>query len=410
MELRTEGVPARRVLGGDDGAPLDGDRVLAVALRWADRPLSLEHVKVGEGRVPLEGVELRWEGVLPIFATLPGAKVWVERTPGQWVDPGRRTALELGETLIVVSGALTLEARLQRRSERLPPAPRPESVFFGLVMAHALMIFIAAAVALVITPRTEEPSMWGAPSLLKRVVSPLMALAQRRPPPALEERVNEVVKSASFRPAQPQQSRRKTTAQDAMRLLFGGGGGGPLLARGPSGIDSALNALGGRETIGGNGLDGIHGRDLGPGFGPGGIPGIGQLPGGPRGPAPLMGLRGHRPEVIPCGSCLPKLPQGYDRDLVLKVVSRHQNEIRFCYESELPKAPDLSGKVTVAWTIGASGAVEAAQIAESGLGNTNVESCIVQKVRRWTFPEPAGGQLVEITFPWVFQVAGSGGE
>ena len=111
-----------------------------------------------------------------------------------------------------------------------------------------------------------------------------------------------------------------------------------------------------------------------------------------------------------CKGCTPKLPPGYDRDLVLKVVRRHQNEIRFCYESELPKVPDLSGKVTVAWTIGASGAVEMAEIADSGLGNTNVESCIVQKVRRWTFPEPKGGGEVAITFPWVFTVAGSDGE
>ncbi|HEY1086492.1 MAG TPA: hypothetical protein VGE37_02315, partial [Archangium sp.] len=106
MELRTEGVPTRRVLGGDDGAPLDGDRVLAVALRWADRPLSVEHIKVGEARTPLEGVEIRWEGALPIVATPPRARAWVERAPGQWVDPGRRTALELGETLIIQSGEL----------------------------------------------------------------------------------------------------------------------------------------------------------------------------------------------------------------------------------------------------------------------------------------------------------------
>ena len=407
MEQRTQGVPTRRVLKGDDGAPLDGDRVLAVALRWADRPLSLEHVKVGQGRVPLEGVEIRWEGVLPIVTTVPGSRAWIERSPGHWVDAGRRTALELGEILIIESGELTLEARLQRRSELLPPAPKPESLFFGLVMAHASMIFIAIAVAMVITPRTDEPSMWGAPSLLKRVVSPFMALAQRKPPPVLEERINDVVKNATFHPLQ-QQPQKTSSAADALKLLFGGGGGGSLLARGASGIDSALNALGG-PSRGSTGLEGIAGRDLGPGAGNGGLS-LGQLPGGPgpRGPSPLMGLRGHRIELVVCGAhCLPKLPPGYDRELVLKVVRRHQNEIRFCYESELQKAPDLAGKVTVAWTIGGSGAVEAAQIAESGLGNANVESCIVQKVRRWTFPEPAGGQLVEITFPWVFQVAGS---
>jgi TonB family protein len=101
------------------------------------------------------------------------------------------------------------------------------------------------------------------------------------------------------------------------------------------------------------------------------------------------------------------LSPGYDRDLVLKVVRRHQSEIRYCYESELQKHPELGGKITVAWTIGSSGSVESAEVAESGLRNETVESCIVQRIRRWNFPEPKGGQEVAITFPWVFQVAGS---
>ncbi len=121
-------------------------------------------------------------------------------------------------------------------------------------------------------------------------------------------------------------------------------------------------------------------------------------------------MRGKSIEDVICKDCTPKLPPGYDRDLVLKVVRRHQNEIRFCYESELVKSPDLGGKVTVAWTIGASGAVQMAQIAESGLSNESVENCIVQRVKRWTFPEPKGGEEVAITFPWVFKVAGSGDE
>lgn len=409
MELRTEGVPTRRVLKGDDGAPLDGDRVLAVALRWADRPLSVEHVKVGEARTPLEGVEIRWEGNLPIVATAGGTRAWVERTAGQWVDPGRRTALELGETLIIESGELTLEARLQRRSEPLPAPRGHRNMFFGLVMAHSLMIFIAVAVAMVITPRTEESSMWGSPSFLSKIASSFTTPPERKKP-ALEERINEVVKNATFRPV-TDRTPKKSSAKDVMRLLFGGGGGPGLFAKGAQGIDVALNELGANVTAG-NGLDGITGRDLGNGFNHG-PDGIGGLPGPGRGPGPgglPNGLRGHRIEDIICTKCGPVLAPGYDRDLVLKVVRRHQNEIRFCYESALSKAPDLAGKVTVAWTISPTGAVDTAQIAESGLGNESVESCIVQRVKRWTFPEPKGGQEVAITFPWVFQVAGSGAE
>ena len=235
------------------------------------------------------------------------------------------------------------------------------------------------------------------------MISPLEALATRKKP-VLEDRIKEVMKAATFRPATQRVSTRKTTALEAMKLLFGGSGFS--FGKGAAGLDAAIDGLGPPRQPG-NGMNGIDGRDVGGGIeGPGGI---GGLPGrGPRGPAPLMGIRGHQLTDVICRGCELKAPPGYDRDLVLKVVRRHQNEIRFCYESELSKSPDLAGKITVAWTIGSSGAVEMAQIAESGLGNANVEACIVQRVRRWTFPEPNGGQEVAITFPWVFQVAGRG--
>ncbi len=405
MELRTEGVPTRRVLGADDGAPLDGDRVLAVALRWADRPLSVDHVKVGEVRTPLEGVEIKWEGNLPVIATAAGTRAWVERSPGSWVDPGRRTALESGETLIVQSGELTLEARLQRRSEKAPSVRKHEGHFFGLVLTHSLMLFVAVTVAMVITPRTNEESMWGAPSsLFKRIVAPFTSIPERKKS-VVEDRINDALKSARVQPVN--QPRTKANAMDVLRMLMGGGGGGGFIALSSSGIDDALHKMNG-PTSAGDGTSGIAGKDMGPGVGPGPL-GIGPLgPGRGPGPSgPPNGLRKHHLEDVICKGCLPTLPAGYDRDLVLKVVRRHQNEIRFCYESELAQAPDLAGKVTVAWTIGATGAVESAQIAESGLSNERVEACIVQRVKRWTFPEPQGGQEVAITFPWVFQVAGN---
>ena len=408
MELRTEAAPARRVLKGDDGAPLDGDRILAVALRWADRPLNVDHVKVGEERMPLEGVEIRWEGNLPLVAIPPGAKAWVERSPGNWVDPGRRAALELGETLIVQSGELTLEARIQRRSELAPRPRRQESFFFGLVVAHSLMFFVAATVAMVFTPRVDEESMWGSPSAARLRPAAFSSIPKAKKQEVLEQRINEVMKVATLRPMAQQQPSRKITAQDALRLLVVGSSG--LFGKGGgSALDTAMRNLQGPGDVN-VGIGGPVGRDVGNGIGGGGNEfGIGNLPGGPRGPAGGLpdGLRGKKIEVIPCKSCLPNLPPGYDRDLVLKVVRRHQSEIKFCYESELSKQPDMSGKVTVAWTISATGSVEMAQIAESGLGNQKVEDCIVQRVKRWTFPEPRGGEEVAITFPWIFNVAGS---
>jgi hypothetical protein len=34
----------------------------------------------------------------------------------------------------------------------------------------------------------------------------------------------------------------------------------------------------------------------------------------------------------------------------------------------------------------------------------------VQRIRRWKFPEPQGGGVVNVTFPWIFKAAGDEGE
>jgi TonB family protein len=68
--------------------------------------------------------------------------------------------------------------------------------------------------------------------------------------------------------------------------------------------------------------------------------------------------------------------------------------VRYCYEQELAKQADLSGRVMVQFTIAASGQVIASVLQSSTLGNARVENCTVQAVRRWEFPKPLGGGIV----------------
>lgn len=405
MELLTERVPTRRVLRGDDGAPVDGDCVLAIATRWHEQPLSLIHVKPGEARAITDGLDVRWENGLPVLAARQTLRSFIERAGQPATEVGRLIALEAGDTFLAQTGDLTIEARLQRRSERAPEFKRREGFFFGLVVAHSLMLMTAALVAMVITPVVGEESMFGKPSVLRSPPTAFTQIPKVRAP-ELQEKVESAVKVASMRPTV--KTPKKSTAENALKLLFGGGGGGKgVFVQGVNQIDAALDALG--KTVGSNpgGMLGLSARDTGVG-GPGVGLSLGKLgPGRGPGDGPGVGLKGKRTEDIVCANCTPTLGPGYDRTLVLKVVRKHQSEIRYCYESELNKNPSLGGKVTVAWTIGSSGKVEFADIAESGLNNADVESCIVSRIRRWDFPEPAGGQEVAITFPWVFQVAGS---
>lgn len=91
------------------------------------------------------------------------------------------------------------------------------------------------------------------------------------------------------------------------------------------------------------------------------------------------------------------------REVIRRVIRRHINEVRFCYEQELAQRPDLSGRVTVSFMISATGAVQMANVQNTTLGNARVEGCIAQAVRRWTFPAPDGGGAVLVNYPFVLE-------
>lgn len=97
---------------------------------------------------------------------------------------------------------------------------------------------------------------------------------------------------------------------------------------------------------------------------------------------------------------------GLDKDVIMKVIRANQQQIRACYEFELQKRA-FGGKLAVAWTIGADGSVINVAAAEDTLGSPEVTTCVIARIRRWVFPEPEGGGLVNVTFPWIFKAAGS---
>lgn len=90
-------------------------------------------------------------------------------------------------------------------------------------------------------------------------------------------------------------------------------------------------------------------------------------------------------------------------EVIRRVVGRHVSEVRHCYERALTTAPDLAGRVTVAFVIAASGAVQSSVVvdARTDLASTDASSCVAESVRRWSFPAPEGGGVVAVTYPFV---------
>jgi TonB family protein len=94
---------------------------------------------------------------------------------------------------------------------------------------------------------------------------------------------------------------------------------------------------------------------------------------------------------------------GLDRNAIAAVIQRHISEVRFCYESGLQKKPNLSGRVSMKFMIGAQGSVTTAQVSNSSLSHPLVENCIRDRLKTWKFPQPQGGVNVKVNYPFVLR-------
>jgi len=98
----------------------------------------------------------------------------------------------------------------------------------------------------------------------------------------------------------------------------------------------------------------------------------------------------------------PTILGSLDKSLIDAVIKRNLNQIRYCYERELTKSPDLSGKIVVKFVVNADGTVSKATIDSTTMNSPAVENCISRRFLRFRFPQPKGGGIVIIKYPFVF--------
>jgi hypothetical protein len=94
---------------------------------------------------------------------------------------------------------------------------------------------------------------------------------------------------------------------------------------------------------------------------------------------------------------------GLDRGVIESIIKRREDRIRLCYERQLNFYPNLAGKVAIHFVIGKTGQVIESRILEDTMKNSSVNSCILFEVKTWTFPNPEGGTLVNVDYPFVFE-------
>jgi hypothetical protein len=93
-----------------------------------------------------------------------------------------------------------------------------------------------------------------------------------------------------------------------------------------------------------------------------------------------------------------------DKELIRKVIRNNLAGVRSCYERALTAVPSLDGKVSVKFTIGLEGNVPSAAVAQSTVGNEQLESCVVGRMKMLQFPRSRG--IAVVTYPFIFHTAG----
>jgi len=155
---------------------------------------------------------------------------------------------------------------------------------------------------------------------------------------------------------------------------------------GSGGLGGRGSGLGGGGTADGLGGMGTKGRGSGAsGYGSGG----GNF--GSKGEGGIGSIGG---EPIILGAL--------DKSLIDAVIKRNMNQIRYCYQRELTKNPALGGKITVKFVIAKDGTVSSATTKSSTMNSPAVEGCINGRFLRFQFPEPKGGGIVIVSYPFIF--------
>lgn len=338
-----------------------------------------------------------------------------------------------GDAAYVDFGPLRLEVASRKAPQRVF-VPFEERVDFAFLSVALVVFFVAAG--LVTTAMTSD--LEGAfvddlsPADQARAVKVLVSAPQKKLENALVQKAEQrkaerSAQQASKMPAgktgavdgAKQQARanshRESAAEIASRIF--GKGPGAFLGSVDKSLDQALADIKGPTGFSmlGNGGLGLKGDKNG-GGGDGERQVIGGLNRGKGtrndgGPDYGAGILCAKP---PCKEApAPEIEAdpvnvigSLDRELIRQVIHAHRSQIRFCYESELNRAPNLSGKVSIKFVINDKGMVSVAQVASSTMGNATVETCVASRVRTWVFPKPKGGGQVVVQYPFVFKASG----
>jgi hypothetical protein len=451
----------------EDERPRKGDRVLLVGIVWGGSTLvELEQVDGGGDLsvsrlfdLPASTLPKNFQLVKHVedghLVTLPdelhaevhgGRHVFPLAFKGRRVDaPFRGHAYTLGDddrVVAQITPSLTLIARYVRaQRQKDQPLHRRIDLRFGAIVLISLLALLAFFRVVSTMPAGDQsyreavaqnpdrftryqvkaPQKPAEPPKPKEASGAKEGEKSAAPEGKLGKREAKKKEAAPSKPGAQADVNKKAKDLAKIKKLgliaalskVGVAAGGPA-ALGPGGLGAGINpSLGGTRGRAGlgdaYGVGGLGTRGTGAGGG-GNALGIGGLgtkgSGHGRGGYGSLDLGGRGKDETVFVPGRTTVVGGLSREVINRVIQKHYNEIKYCYEKELSKNPDLYGKVTVLFLIEGTGRVGEALIQETSMASEPVESCMINHVRRWVFPAPQGGGTVQVTYPYVFKSSG----
>ncbi len=184
--------------------------------------------------------------------------------------------------------------------------------------------------------------------------------------------------------------------------IFGGGGVG-------AGLEKNLGSVAGLSGVDQFGSGGLSVRGFATGGGGnalsiGGIATRGRG-GNPKSKHAMVSGGGFKkaPSNLSAGGGAAVIMGAIDRSVVDAYIKRNLAKIRWCYEKELAKSPNLFGRISITFIIGGNGSVSTSKVSRTTMKSEPVESCVASVIKQIRFPKPKGGGIVTVNYPFVFK-------
>lgn len=234
----------------------------------------------------------------------------------------------------------------------------------------------------------------------------------KKPDELLSKLTPEEIRERNKRIAEQALTRVLSQQNDLLSQVLGSGGDPTMSgsgirvlgSHGPGALVSGLDPFGG--TLGGGGTGGFRGTPGGmfggSEFGPADLRGVSGLDKGGDSGVKLGFRSGGGAPVVYAGTY--SVVGELDKETVRRYIQSKMNQIRWCYQQEVQRNPDLAGQVVYQWIITPTGKVFGVKVVSSSLNSTGVEECIASRIATWVFPTPKGGGTVKVTYPFIFRV------